>query len=338
MYRTCIIEPESHPMHLQSPESKVYVAGHTGLVGSAVYRGLKDHGFTNLVGRRSTELDLRFQEQVRDFFDSERPDFVVLAAARVGGILANDTYSADFISDNLAIQVNVIRAAHEFGVKRLVFLGSSCIYPKMAPQPLREEYMLTGPLEPTNQWYAIAKISGVKMCEAYRRQHGNDFVSLMPTNLFGPNDNFDLQTSHVLPALIRKFHEAKVGGHDEVVLWGTGKPRREFLYNEDLADAVLFVLKASEADLYGVAPDGLLNVGVGKDIEILELADMIREVVGAECRIAHDLSKPDGTPRKLMDVTRLTRLGWTARTGLRDGIRKTYEWFVETHAATEKTI
>ncbi|MBT8401335.1 MAG: GDP-L-fucose synthase [Rhodothermia bacterium] len=325
-------------MHLQSPDSKVYVAGHTGLVGSAVYRGLKDNGFTNLVGRRSTELDLRVQEQVQDFFESERPDFVVLAAARVGGILANDAYPADFISDNLAIQVNVIRAAHEFGIKRLVFLGSSCIYPKMAPQPLKEEYMLTGPLEPTNQWYAIAKISGVKMCEAYRRQHGDDFVSLMPTNLYGPNDNFDLKTSHVLPALIRKFHEAKVDGHDEVVLWGTGTPRREFLYNKDLADAVLFILKTPESELYDVAPDGLLNVGVGEDMEIRELADMIREVVGVECRITHDLSKPDGTPRKLMDVSRLTELGWTARTGLREGIRKTYEWFVETHATTEDTF
>ncbi len=252
-----------------------------------------------------------------------------MAAARVGGILANDTYPADFISDNLAIQTNVIRAAHRVGVKRLVFLGSSCIYPRLAPQPLKEEYMLTGPLEPTNQWYAVAKIAGVKMCEAYRRQHGDDFVSLMPTNLYGPNDNFDPATSHVLPALIRKFHEAKERGAEEVVLWGTGKPRREFLFNEDLADAVLFVLSCDADRLYSAAPDGLLNVGVGDDIEIGELAELIREIVGADCTITHDLSKPDGTPRKLMDVSRMTGLGWTAKTKLRDGIARAYQWYVQ---------
>lgn len=314
-------------MHLQSKDARIYVAGHTGLVGSAVFRALEARGYRNLIGRRSEELDLRRQDDVDAFFRTERPEFVVLAAARVGGILANDSYPADFIGDNLAIQTHVIRAAHEVGVRRLVFLGSSCIYPKMAPQPLKEDYMLTGPLEPTNQWYAVAKIAGVKMCEAYRRQHGADFVSLMPTNLYGPNDNFDPLTSHVLPALIRKFHEAKVRGESEVVLWGTGKPRREFLYNEDLADAVIFVLGCDEDRLYSAAPDGLLNVGVGEDIEIRELAVLIRQIVGAECEIVHDLTKPDGTPRKLMDVSRMTELGWTARTGLREGIERAYEWY-----------
>jgi GDP-L-fucose synthase len=316
-------------MHLDSKDAKIYVAGHTGLVGSAVFRALTARGYRNLAGRRSSELNLQVQSEVDEFFDEERPEFVVMAAARVGGILANDTYPADFISDNLAIQTNVIRAAHRVGVKRLVFLGSSCIYPRLAPQPLKEEYMLTGPLESTNQWYAVAKIAGVKMCEAYRRQHGDDFVSLMPTNLYGPNDNFDPATSHVLPALIRKFHEAKERGDEEVVLWGTGKPRREFLYNEDLADAVLFVLSCDADRLYSAAPDGLLNVGVGDDIEIGELAELIREIVGIDCRITHDLSKPDGTPRKLMDVSRMTGLGWTAKTELRDGIVHAYRWYVQ---------
>lgn len=315
-------------MHLDSPDAKIYVAGHTGLVGSAIMRALEAADYGNVVGRRSSELDLRRQRDVEEFFAEERPDFVVMAAARVGGILANSSYPADFISDNLAIQTNVIRAAHQFDVKRFVFLGSSCIYPKLAPQPMKEEHMLTGPLEPTNQWYAVAKIAGVKMCEAYRRQHGRDFVSLMPTNLYGPNDNFDLESSHVLPALIRKFYEAKEEGHKEVVLWGTGKPRREFLYNEDLADGVLFVLRCPEDKLYQAAPDGLINVGVGKDIEIRELAELIRDIIEVRCDIAHDLSKPDGTPRKLMDVSRMTGLGWTAHTNLQDGVRKTYEWFV----------
>jgi GDP-L-fucose synthase len=316
-------------MHLDSKDAKIYVAGHTGLVGSAVFRALTARGYRNLAGRRSSELNLQVQSEVDEFFDEERPEFVVMAAARVGGILANDTYPADFISDNLAIQTNVIRAAHRVGVKRLVFLGSSCIYPRLAPQPLKEEYMLTGPLESTNQWYAVAKIAGVKMCEAYRRQHGDDFVSLMPTNLYGPNDNFDPATSHVLPALIRKFHEAKERGDEEVVLWGTGKPRREFLFNEDLADAVLFVLSCDADRLYSAAPDGLLNVGVGDDIEIGELAELIREIVGIDCRITHDLSKPDGTPRKLMDVSRMAGLGWTAKTELRDGIVHAYRWYVQ---------
>jgi GDP-L-fucose synthase len=246
----------------------------------------------------------------------------------VGGILANDTYPADFIYDNLSIQTNVIRASHETGVDRLVFLGSSCIYPKMAPQPLREEYILTGPLEPTNQWYAVAKIAGVKMCEAYRRQHGHDFVSLMPTNLYGPRDNFDPMTSHVLPALIRKFHEAKVTGATEVELWGTGTPRREFLFVDDLAGAVVFVLECEADNLYSVAPDGVINVGVGEDMEIGRLAELVRRIVGVDCEIVYDETRPDGTPRKLMDVSRMSGLGWSAATSLAEGIERTYRWYI----------
>jgi len=317
-------------MHLTSPQARIYVAGHCGLVGSAIIRRLRDEGYTNLLLRASRELDLRVQADVEAFFAEEKPDFVVLAAAKVGGILANDTYPADFIGDNLLIQTNVIRAAHEAGVERLVFLGSSCIYPKHAPQPLKEEYLLTGPLEPTNEWYAVAKIAGIKLCQAYRKQHGHDFVSLMPTNLYGPEDNFDLQTSHVLPALIRKFHEAKgaPGLPDApVTLWGTGTPRREFLFSEDLADACLFTLCLPSAQLYDAVPDGLLNVGFGKDIEIRELAALIRDVVGTRSPIEHDLSKPDGTPRKLMDVSRMRNLGWEAQTGLEEGIRRSYDWY-----------
>ncbi len=319
-------------MHLSSRQARIYVAGHGGLVGSAIVRRLRQAGFANLLLRTRQELDLRVQAAVEAFFDREQPAFVVLAAARVGGILANDRYPADFIADNLAIEVNVIRAAHRADVQRLVFLGSSCIYPKHAPQPLREDALLTGPLEPTNQWYAVAKIAGLKLCQAYRRQHGCDFVSLMPTNLYGPGDNFDLQTSHVLPALLRKFHEAQGGDglpDAPVVLWGTGTPRREFLYTDDLADACLFVLRQPEDRLYEAAPEGLLNVGVGQDLEIRELAALIREVVGSDSPIEHDRSKPDGTPRKLLDVSRMTALGWQARTSLRDGLRKTYQWYLE---------
>ncbi len=319
-------------MHLDRKDARIFVAGHRGLVGSAITRLLKARGYENLLLRARGDLDLRDQKAVDDLFASQRPEYVVLAAARVGGILANDTYPAEFISDNLAIQTNVIRAAHDIGVRRLVFLGSSCIYPKLAPQPLKEESLLSGPLEPTNQWYAIAKIAGLKMCEAYRRQFGDDFVSLMPTNLYGPNDNFDLETSHVLPALIRKFHEAKVRGDSQVTLWGTGAPRREFLYSEDLADAVLFVLQCHADTLYSTVPDGLLNVGVGEDIEIRGLAELIREVVDVDCEIVHDLSRPDGTPRKLMDVSRMARMGWKAKTSLLDGIRRTYEGYVSLHA------
>jgi GDP-L-fucose synthase len=266
-----------------------------------------------------------------DFFTNEAPDIVVLAAARVGGILANDAYPADFIADNLAIEQSVIRAAHETGVQRLVFLGSTCIYPKHAPQPMKEEHLLTGPLEPTNQWYAIAKIAGIKLCQAFHRQHGDDFVSLMPTNLYGPEDNFDLETSHVLPALIRKFHEATgagPGGSDApVTLWGSGTPKREFLFVDDLADAILFVLECPEERIREVASDGILNVGVGGDLSINALAEQIQKVVGHSGPIKHDPSKPDGTPRKLVDVSRMTALGWRANTPLQEGIAQTYAWY-----------
>lgn len=316
-------------MHLSDDNASVYVAGHGGLVGSAVVRRLEADGVERLLTRSSSELDLRDQAATRRFFEEERPDFVVLAAARVGGILANDRYPADFISDNIAIQSHVLRAAHETGVRRLIFLGSSCIYPKHAPQPLREEHLLTGPLEPTNQWYAIAKIAGTKTCEAYRRQHGDDFITLMPTNLYGPRDNFDLETSHVLPALVRKFHEAAQHDDAPVTLWGTGTPRREFLYVDDLADAISFVLRAPEAELHERTVNGMLNVGVGEDLSITDLAELIREVVGGRSEIRYDRSKPDGTPRKLLDVSKLKSLGWTAQTSLRTGLEKTYEWYVE---------
>jgi GDP-L-fucose synthase len=315
-------------VQLTSEASRIYVAGHRGLVGGAVGRELARSGYENLVTRTSRELDLRDSGAVASFFEKETPEFVVLAAAHVGGILANDTYPADFLYDNLAIQTNVIRSAHQVGVKRLIFLGSTCIYPKLAPQPLREEYLLTAPLEPTNQWYAIAKIAGVKYCEALRRQHGVDFVSLMPTNLYGPGDNFDLKSSHVLPALMRKFHEAKASG-GPVELWGTGKPRREFLYVEDVARAVMHVLRIPEEDLHAAAPGGLLNIGVGEDIEIGELARLIAEVVGYDGPVVHDTSQPDGTPRKLVDVSRLSSLGWEASVSLRDGIERTYRWYLD---------
>ena len=311
---------------------RIYVAGHRGLVGSAIVRRLEQGGYENIITRTRRELDLCVQAEVDALFEHERPDVVILAAARVGGILANDTYPADFISDNLAIQTNVIRAAHAAGVNKLIFLGSSCIYPRLAPQPLREEYLLTGPLEPTNEWYAIAKIAGIKMCQAYRKQFGHEYFSLMPTNLYGPNDNFDLETSHVLPALIRKFHEAR--GTDgmpdrPVMLWGTGSPLREFLYVDDMADGCVFAMEQPADRLFDVAPDGILNVGVGRDISIKELAEKIRTVLGSRSEIVFDTTKPDGTPRKLMDVSRMTRLGWTAGTSLDEGIRRTYRWFCE---------
>jgi GDP-L-fucose synthase len=305
--------------------SKIYVAGHTGLVGSAILRKLRADGFTNLVTRRHAGLDLTRQAEVESFFEQERPEYVFLAAARVGGILANDSYPAEFIACNLMIQTHVIDASWRFGVKKLLFLGSSCIYPKFAPQPMKEEYLLSGELEPTNQWYAVAKIAGIKMCQAYRAQHGFDAISCMPTNLYGPGDNFDLKSSHVLPALIRKCHEAKACGAREVIVWGTGDPRREFLHVDDLADACVFLMKT-----YG-SPE-IVNVGVGTDMRIAELAGLIREIVGFPGRLVYDATKPDGTPRKLLDVSRLTALGWRPRIGLREGIEQTYAWYLE-HAA-----
>ena len=314
-------------MHLSDTRQSIFVAGHRGLVGSGVVRALKKAGYDNLILRSRQELDLSDADAVRAFYREEQPDFVVVAAAKVGGILANDTYPADFLHTNLEIQSNVIHGAFESGAKRLLFLGSTCIYPKMAPQPLKEEYLLTGPLEPTNQWYAIAKIAGVKLCEALRRQHGVDFVSMMPTNMYGPGDNFDLQSSHVLPALIRKFHEAK-GTSGPVTLWGTGTPKREFMYVDDLASSILHVLQTPETELFEAAPDGLINAGVGHDLSIAELAETIREVVGADNTISYDASKPDGAPRKLVDVTRLFSLGWRPEVDLKEGIRRTYEWYL----------
>lgn len=292
------------------------------MVGSAVRRKLESEGFENLVFRTSSELDLRDQRAVRDFFAEEQPEVVVDAAARVGGIMANSEYPWQFLYENLEIQNNIIAAAHQQRVNQLVFLGSSCIYPKHADQPMSEDALLTGPLEPTNQWYAIAKIAGVKMVDALRRQYDRDYVSLMPTNLYGPNDNFDLKTSHVLPAMIRKFHEAKENGHAPVPLWGTGSPMREFLHVDDVADAVFFALNTQmEHDLY--------NVGTGKDITIKDLALLIQDIVGHEGDIKWDTSKPDGTPRKLMDVSRMKQAGWTYNIALRDGIESTYRWFLE---------
>lgn len=316
-------------MHLTAKRARIYVAGHRGLLGSAIVRRLRSAGFTNLLLRTRRDLDLRNQQSVDSFFDEAKPEFVILAAARVGGILANDRYPASFIGDNLLIQNHVLHAAHRVAVKRLVFVGSTCIYPREAPQPLREEHLLTGPLESTNEWYAIAKIAGVKMCQAFRKQYHCDFVSLMSTNLYGPGDNFDLQSSHVLPALLRKFHEAKTAGNRAVTVWGTGAPRREFLYSEDLADACLFVLQQPEHALVQVAPDSLLNVGVGVDISIGELAALIREVTGSASAIAYDRTKPDGTPRKLVDISRMQRLGWKATTPLRQGIAQTYTWYLD---------
>lgn len=295
------------------------------MVGSALSRHLKQKGFSNVIGKTSSELDLRNQKAVFDFFAAEKPDYVVLAAAKVGGILANNEYKADFIYDNLAIQNNIIGASHKHEVKKLLFLGSSCIYPKLAPQPLKEEYLLTGLLEPTNEPYAIAKIAGIKMCDAYREQYNCNFISVMPTNLYGPNDNYDLHSSHVLPALIRKFHEAKVNNHDAVTIWGTGEPKREFLHADDLADACWFLMENFDEP-------GFLNIGVGEDISIKDLALLVKDIIGYTGEIRHDLSKPDGTPRKLMDVSKLHQLGWKASIGLEEGIRRVYQEFKEKQA------
>lgn len=300
---------------------RIYVAGHRGLVGSAIVRRLRSEGHDDLILRSRQELDLTDARAVEEFFKRERPEYVFLAAAKVGGILANATYPADFLYENLAIELNVIEAARRHAVKKLLFLGSSCIYPRLAPQPIKEEHLLTGPLEPTNEPYAIAKIAGIKLCQAYNRQHGADFVSIMPTNLYGPGDNFDLKSSHVLPALIRKFHEAKERAEPSVTVWGTGKPRREFLHVDDLADACLFLME----NYSGSEP---VNVGVGEDISIAELAELVGEIVGYEGEIVYDTTKSDGTPRKLLDVGQLHSLGWRAKIPLREGIEKTYTWFL----------
>jgi GDP-L-fucose synthase len=305
--------------------ARIFVAGHRGLVGSAICRKLRGAGFDNLVLRDHSELDLCDGTAVRRFFGDEKPEYVFLAAARVGGILANSSRPAEFIYDNLAIELNVIDAAYRSGVAKLQCLGSSCIYPKLAPQPMREEYLLTGPLEPTNEWYAVAKIAGIKLAQAYKQQYGFRAINLMPTNLYGPGDNFDLQSSHVLPALIRKFHEAKKQNAPEVVIWGTGEPRREFLHVDDLAAAALFLMLNYD-------DSEIINVGTGEDVTIRELAELIARVVGYSGRLTFDISKPDGTPRKLLDVNRLRTLGWAAKTNLRDGVAATYEWYV-THAA-----
>lgn len=304
-------------------DSKIYVAGHRGLVGSAIVRNLEERGYTNIIYRTHKELDLTRQVEVEKFFEEEKPEYVFLAAAKVGGIHANNTRPAEFIYDNLMIESNIIHSAYKYGVKKLLFLGSSCIYPKFANQPIKEEYLLTGELEPTNEAYAIAKITGIELCKFYRRQYGCDFISAMPTNLYGINDNFDLETSHVLPALIRKFHEAKINNQEEVVMWGTGKPLREFMYVDDLADALVHLMLNYSDEIH-------VNMGTGKDLSIGELAQIVKEVVGYEGKIVNDLSKPDGTPRKLLDVSRLEATGWKYKTELREGIEKVYKWYLET--------
>ena len=299
---------------------RIFVAGHNGLVGSAIVRRLQSEGYEKLIVRSRSELDLENQGEVNEFFARERPEHVFLAAAKVGGIMANSTYPAEFIRSNLVIQMNVIEAARRTGVRKLLFLGSSCIYPKHADQPIREEALLQGALEPTNEAYAVAKIAGIKMCQSYNKQYGTNYVSVMPTNLYGPNDNFDLMSSHVLPALMRKFHEAKVAGESEVVVWGSGKVYREFLHVDDMADACIFVMQHYDSS-------EILNIGCGRDITIAEVARLIRETVGFEGEIVFDTSKPDGTPRKLLDVSRLFALGWKPRIELRQGLAETYAWF-----------
>ncbi|OXX82704.1 GDP-fucose synthetase [Paraclostridium benzoelyticum] len=304
--------------------SKIYVAGHRGLVGSAIVRNLQNKGFTNIIYRTHKELDLTSQEVVRSFFESERPDYVFLAAAKVGGIHANNTYPADFIYDNLMIQNNVIKAAHDFEVKKLLFLGSTCIYPKMAPQPIKEEYLLTGALEETNEAYAVAKIAGLEMCKFFKRQYGDNFISCMPTNLYGPNDNFDLKNSHVLPALIRKFHEAKINNSEFVEVWGTGTPLREFLYVDDMADACVFLMEHYDGEQH-------VNIGTGEEVSIRQLAETVKDVVGFEGELVFNADMPDGTPRKLTTVNKLHCLGWKHKVSLNEGIKLAYTWFLENY-------
>tara|TARA_B100001287_G_scaffold174368_1_gene146954 strand:- start:19471 stop:20430 length:960 start_codon:yes stop_codon:yes gene_type:complete len=308
---------------------KIYIAGHRGMVGSAIWRALFSKGYTNLIGKTSKELDLTKQQDVIEFFQKEKPEVVIDAAARVGGILANNDFPYRFLMENMQIQNNLIDGAFKFGIEKFIFLGSSCIYPKFAQQPLKEEYLLTDSLEPTNQWYAIAKISGVKVCESIRKQFNKEYVSLMPTNLYGYFDNFDLKSSHVLPAMIRKFHEAKLNNNKPVELWGTGTPMREFLFVEDMADAVVFALENS-------LPENLYNIGTGKDVKIKELAETIQSIIGHKGKILWDLTKPDGTPRKLMDVSKMKKLGWEYSTELEDGIQKTYQWFLNNTGSLKK--
>ena len=311
---------------LSDTSAKVYVAGHRGMVGSAIVRALEAAGFKSILTRASAELDLRSQADVKAFFAENEPEYVFLAAARVGGILANDRYPADFIYDNLVIETNVIHAAYRQQVRKLLFLGSTCIYPKLADQPLKEDYLLTGPLEPTNEWYAMAKIAGIKLCQAYRKQHGCEFISAMPTNLYGPGDNYDLERSHVIPAMLRKMHEAKIKGKPNVTLWGTGTPRREFLHVDDLADALLFLMQHYSGHSH-------VNVGVGHDLTIRALAEAVQSVVGFEGELVFDSSKPDGTPRKLVDTSLINDLGWKAQIPFEEGLAAAYRWFVQNVAA-----
>lgn len=307
-----------------NPNSKIYIAGHRGMAGSAIHRNLNSRGYTNIITRTHSELDLTNQQAVNNFFETQTPEYVFLAAAKVGGILANSTYPAEFIYENLMIEANVIHAAYTNGVKKLLFLGSSCIYPGLAPQPLKEEYLLTGELEITNEAYAVAKIAGIRMCKHYNQQYGTNFISVMPTNLYGPNDNYDLETSHVMAALIRKFHEARLNNAPHVVVWGTGTPRREFLHVDDMADACVYLMENFDAPDIGE----FVNIGLGVDVTIKELAELIGDIVGYNGEIVYDATKPDGTPQKLMDVSRLQELGWAARISLRDGIKQSYDWYV----------
>ncbi len=316
-------------MKCYDKNSKIFLAGHTGLVGSAISRELNRQGYNNIIGRTIEELDLRNQESVNNFFEIEKPDIVIVAAAKVGGILANDTYRADFIYDNIMIESNLISASHQVGVKKLVFLGSSCIYPKLAEQPLREESILSGYLESTNEPYALAKITGIKLCESFFRQYGCNFFSVMPTNLYGPHDNFNLNTSHVLPALIRKFHEAKINSEKSVVVWGSGAPMRELMFVEDLSRAIVFLLSSIDAsDIYSLGISQI-NIGTGKDLSIADLAELVKKVVGFEGIIEYDHTKPDGTPKKLLDVSRIHSIGWKHQIEIEEGIGITYKWFLE---------
>lgn len=309
-------------------DSKIYIAGHDGMVGSTLVKDLKNRGYNDIIVRKFSELDLRRQSEVEKFFSEEKPEYVFLAAAKVGGIHANNTYPAEFIYDNLMIEANIINSAYKYGVKKLLFLGSSCIYPKFAPQPIKEESLLTGELEPTNEAYAIAKITGVELCKFYRRQYGCDFICAMPTNLYGPKDNFDLNTSHVMPALIRKFHEGKINGDKKVIVWGTGKPRREFLFVEDLTSALIHLMNNYSDEIQ-------INVGTGIDIELNELVQMIKKIVEYEGEIVHDLSKPDGTPRKMLNVDRLHSTGWKHKVDLEDGIKRVYGWYLDNKTKLE---